>query len=235
MWPGWKLFHNTMVYNKRGKNGPGTNNCANIQQYNDLRPANAIKNNIDINSYVAVQSSAHTSALDVDFNIYYTTTGLPRFRHYAKEWKQVSGLPLWQAHWDPRVLGRDVHSRSGDPHLSKVPAYPSGNHTAYNFTPSAGSIAVNAAGPLTLATNETTGTNLVVADAYYFRDAWGMSAFGVVGDSIVVAAQAPAGITAIDYSKNAITLSGSRTWRNGAPVYLYRNGKKVDDIGALQR
>jgi hypothetical protein len=235
MWPGWKLFHNTMVYNKRGKNGPGTNACANIQHYNNLPPANAIKNNIDINSFVAVQSSAHTSYLDVDYNIYHSTSGNPRFLHYTKAWTAITGLQRWKAHWDPRVLGRDVHSRSGDPHLSKVPAYPSGNHTSYNFMPAAGSIAVDAAGPLTLATNEATGTKLVVADAYYFRDAWGMSAFGVVGDSIVVGAQDPTGITAIDYTTNAITLSGPRTWRTGASVYLFRNGKKVDDIGAMQR
>jgi len=101
--------------------------------------------------------------------------------------------------------------------------------------PAAGSMALDAAGPLTLAANEATGTNLVVADAYYFRDAWGMSTFGVVGDSIVVAAQDPAGITAIDYATNTITLSGSRTWHAGAPVYLYKDGKKVDDIGAMQR
>ncbi len=234
MWSGWKLFHNTMVYNMRGANGPGTSNRANVTA-NANHTRHGVKNNIDVNSYIAVQSSAHGPTLDVDYNIYYTTKGLPRFSYYSRAWTKISGLPRWQAHWNSGVLGRDVHSMSKDPELSSVPAHPSGNHASYNFMPAGGSNVVDAAGPLTLATSGAAGTNLVVADAYYFRDAWGMSAFGVVGDSIVVAAQAPVGIKAIDYTTNAITLSGSRTWRTGAPVYLYKNGKKVDDIGAMQR
>jgi len=234
-WPGWKAYNNTMINNRRGIAGDTTNNCSDISHWG-VAYGNAVKNNALVNDYVYVQSSASNSALDIDYNLYYQTTGTPLFSYYASGWQEIAGLALWQGHFASGVLGKDAHSLQTAPSFTSVPNYPTGNHTLYDFTPAGGSPLIDAGGPLTTASAGGTGsTSLTVGDAYYFRDAMGMSAFGVVGDSIQIAATSPVGITAVNYATNVITLSSARTWNTGDGVYLFRKGKKWDDIGAVQR
>lgn len=79
-------------------------------------------------------------------------------------------------------------------------------------------------------------TTLVVDDAMYFQDGtWGSDlargvtffpdwiAIGTVGNTVR--------ISAIDYATNTITLASSKSWANGAPIWLY---KKSDGAVVLR-
>jgi hypothetical protein len=96
-----------------------------------------------------------------------------------------------------------------------------------------GSPAIDAGTHLTIVNDVGggSGTSLVVDNAMYFCDGWGM----VEGDSIKIGSTDPVGITSI--SGNTITLEASRTWGDNDPVYYYRYDRwkgSAPDIGAME-
>jgi hypothetical protein len=235
LWRGWKYFHNTSVYDVRNYTATSATN-ADITHWQVERD-NAIKNNAFVNGYMCVQSSATTSALDIDGNLYYKNGGSPLFSQYASgAWQTLTGLTAWQQHFSGTgVLGKDANSYEVAPQFESVPNNPTGNHTLYDFKPASGSPLINHAVALTTTSATANSTSCLVGDAYYFRDAWGMSSMGVVGDSIKIGSTNAVGITAINYSTNTLTLSSSRSWTAGDGIYLWKNGQVVDDIGSIQR
>jgi hypothetical protein len=121
-------------------------------------------------------------------------------------------------------------NKEGDPQFVNT----TGQGSAKDFTLRSGSPAIDAGVHLTTATNAGNGgTTLVVEDAGYFIDGWGVP--GVYGDSIKIEAGQPVGINTIDYGTNTITLNAPRTWGQGARVFYYRSDRFqgiAPDIGA---
>jgi len=93
-----------------------------------------------------------------------------------------------------------------------------------DFRLQVGSPAINAGVHLTTTTNSgTSSTNLIVTDASYFMDGWGI----VTADSIAIGSgnlstAAKVGISAINYSTNTITLNAAKTWAIADKVWYWR-------------
>jgi hypothetical protein len=109
-----------------------------------------------------------------------------------------------------------------------------GQGPAKDFNLRAGSPAIDAAVNLTTANGGGSGgTTLVVADANYFIDGWGIP--GVEGDSIRIDNAAPVGIAKVDYATNTLTLNNPRSWVSGAKIYYFRSDRyqgNGPDMGA---
>ncbi len=123
----------------------------------------------------------------------------------------------------------DASNREGDPLFVNT----TGQGPGKDFTLRQGSPAIDAGVHLSTAASAGSGTTLVVADAGYFIDGWGVP--GVYGDSIKIEAGPPVGINTIDYGTNTITLNGSRSWTQGARIFYYRSDRfqgNAPDIGA---
>ncbi len=108
-----------------------------------------------------------------------------------------------------------------------------GQGPSKDFNLQAGSPAIDAGTFVTVASIGGSGTTVVVEDAGYFCDGWGIP--GVEGDSIKIEGDAPVGIIRADYGTNTITLSGARTWSQGARVFYYRADRfqgSAPDIGS---
>ncbi|HYK87916.1 MAG TPA: hypothetical protein VE398_04055 [Acidobacteriota bacterium] len=108
-----------------------------------------------------------------------------------------------------------------------------------NFKLSAGSPAIRAGTFLaTVATGDSgTGTSLVVNDASFFQDGYGIT--GVQADWIRVGASTTVQISSINYPTNTITLANSISRSPGDPIYLYKDSSgrvvlfgNAPDIGA---
>jgi hypothetical protein len=90
----------------------------------------------------------------------------------------------------------------------------------------------------------SSSTSLVVNDASYFQDGYGLSnAFSTVsGDCIAVTtALNHVCVTAVNYSTNTLTLASPISATNGDPVWLYKDSSGTvqlnganPDIGAFQ-
>ena len=84
----------------------------------------------------------------------------------------------------------------------------------------------------TISSASGTGTSLVVADAGYFMDGWGIT--GVEGDEIqLFGSTQKARIVSVDYSTNTITLGSKITWTQNQGVSLAYEGAGPD-IGAYE-
>ena len=85
---------------------------------------------------------------------------------------------------------------------------------------------------LTRAVGSGSGTTIVVEDASYFYDGFGI--LGEVGDIIVLKGQTgTAQIVSIDYASNTLTLDRSLQWIDGQGVALTYSGS-APDIGAYE-
>jgi hypothetical protein len=189
---------------------------------------------------------ANASYLEINNNLYYQSGGSPEFvTNYPDPWPTnttYTGLSAWKTALTGSAfsgwVGRDAQSVSEDPLFVNVPANPGAYSDTMDFNIGASSPAKSTAKTLTVATNTgTNSTSLSVSDPYYFRTDYGIPSFysGVKGDSIQIGSAAAVEITAINYSTGELTLSGQRTWSNGASVWLWKDGRQVNDIGAKQR
>ena len=103
----------------------------------------------------------------------------------------------------------------------------------------AGSPAIGAGGPLTMAVGSGAGsTSLTVGNAGFFSDGYGLT--GVQPDWIRIGPSTTAQIASVNYSANVITLASPVSWSSGASVYLYKNSNGTivltganPDIGAF--
>jgi hypothetical protein len=111
------------------------------------------------------------------------------------------------------------------------------NESGYDFHLQSNSPLINAGADLTNTVGSGSGTQVVVDDAKYFSDGFGV----VDSDWIKIENQIPVQIISIDYSTNTIVLASSVTWNNGDGVNLYKDssGNVVlvgnnPDIGAFE-
>lgn len=107
-----------------------------------------------------------------------------------------------------------------------------------SFTLPIGSAALSAGVELAEATNSgNNSTSLLVDDARYFSDGWGL----VPGDFIIINGGPALQITNADLLSNTLTLSAPGTWNDGDPVSIYTNslgqtvyGPSGPGAGAIQ-
>jgi hypothetical protein len=111
------------------------------------------------------------------------------------------------------------------------------NESALDFNLQLESPLIDAGAALTETVGSGSGAQVVVVDAKYFSDGWGV----VDPDWIKIGSQNPVQIVSIDYNTNTITLASSLSWNNGDRVNLYKDssGNVVlygnnPDIGASE-
>src|SRR3989344_7568665 len=116
----------------------------------------------------------------------------------------------------------DVHSLNANPLFTNAPGA--------DFTLQAASPAINAGDWLTTITSATgSGSSIVVADARYFTDGYGM----IQGDLIKLQNGQTARVTAVNRSTKTLTLDRSVSWTSGNGVAYNFSGTKPD-IGAIE-
>jgi hypothetical protein len=129
----------------------------------------------------------------------------------------------------PNVVGDEQHSFiADDPLFVSVPSAPSDDHSQYDFTLSTESLAIDAGRPLTHTVGSGTGNQIVVGDARYFYDGYGIA----FGDVIRIGSRV-ARIKAIDYEENILTITRDISWSDGDGVSLNYFGL-APDIGARE-
>ena len=107
-----------------------------------------------------------------------------------------------------------------------------GDAAAGDLTPRADSRLVDAGAFATKASADGEGTELVVDDASWFYDGFGIP--GEAGDLVGIEGQAsPVRIVHIDYSNDTLILGEPATWRGGAGVHPAWQGA-APDIGAFE-
>lgn len=97
------------------------------------------------------------------------------------------------------------------------------NYAANDFHLQAGSPAIGAGTYLTsvAAGDSGSGTSLMVNDASYFQDGYGLT--GVNPDWIRVGASTTVQISSINYATNTITVANTVSRSSGDPIYLYKD------------
>ncbi|AUC77280.1 right-handed parallel beta-helix repeat-containing protein [Olleya sp. Bg11-27] len=103
---------------------------------------------------------------------------------------------------------------------------------AYDFHLSQGSPMINAGGFLTNTPTAGSGTTMVVADATYFTDGFGITDY--YGDTVQLQGQTvSASITNVNYTTNTLTLNTPLTWTAGQLLSKAYKGT-APDIGAFE-
>ena len=145
-------------------------------------------------------------------NIFHDNNMFAIYYYYVDEAEQVVA-DNWLEEGDPGFM--DLTGQA-DPF----------DFTVFDFHLAPGSPCINNGGFLTTTTNSgTNSTDLQVEDAGYFSDGRGV----VAGDIIQLEGQtATAGISAIDYGANRITLDSPLSWQAGTGVSLPYNGDRPD-------
>jgi Right handed beta helix region len=106
------------------------------------------------------------------------------------------------------------------------------NASAHDFHLQTGSPMVDAGAYLTRTTAAGNGTNIVVLDARYFQDGFGIP--GQMGDTIQLEGQTKrAGILKVNYTNNTLTLDQPLVWTAGQGVALQYSGNGPD-LGAKE-
>lgn len=176
-----------------------------------------------------------------DHNCYWRTpdaTPFIVFERRRKFLRDASFLSLsdWQTLMKEQahIVDNDAHSIEGDLDFVNVPDAPIWNAKSphrfpYDFRLAKGSGCIDAGGFATRTSSEGKGKRIVVEDARYFFDGYGI----VDGDQIVVGKNPPVMIESIDYEANALKVSGQITWEKGTPVSLPYVGA-APDIGAFE-
>ena len=98
-----------------------------------------------------------------------------------------------------------------------------------DYRPGAGSPAIDAGIDLTRTVDAGRGTEVVVEDARYFCDGYGL----IPGDRIVIGDNAPVRILDVDVAMRCLRVDRAVTWHKGDGVNLVYTGT-APDIGALE-
>jgi hypothetical protein len=234
-------YNNTIMNNRRTWQGPNqtSGDFTGLRAYNYPDTKRAFLNNIvagQPNRGVFDWMMDWGDKFQLDHNLYYDASAPVRFYHRMNgSMVTTSGLTAWRNALNSYggygyLKGKDVNSVEANPAFINAPDYPTGLDPAWNFTPADGSAAVDAGGALTVTVGgATSSTTLVVDDAYFFCDGFGI----IDGDLIRVGSDPAVRIVAINYATNTMTLAEPRTWGNGAAVYMDFNGN-APDIGAVE-
>lgn len=162
--------------------------------------------------------------LNSDYNLWYNQLAIANIVYWNNN-------PYTLTEFDAAEPGTyESHSQNAFPSFVDVPGR--------NFQLSPGSPAIDTGTTLTTTVGTSgagSSTTLIVADAGYFHDGFGLGT-QVPGDTIQVgspAVNAPVLITAINYGTKTLTLQTPITWTTGQPVSLPYKGS-APDMGALE-
>ena len=122
----------------------------------------------------------------------------------------------WMQQGDPLF----VDETSTDPFDANLP----------NLHLKSGSPCIDSGGFLTKTAGSGSGTEIVVEDANYFMDGWGI----VKGDLVQLEGQTkPVRITKVNYDNNIINIDTALSWSDGQGISLPYSGD-APDIGAFE-
>lgn len=173
-----------------------------------------------------------------DGNIYWDSSTTVKFQYNefaTANYISVTGLTAWRSflnsdsHWSQHE-GKDASSVSVDPELENFPISVYGPwDSSWDPSPKTTSPAIDAGVPHTYTDGTGSGVSAVtLRNVMMFTD--GTAHVG--GDSIKVGSSTPRRITSIDYDTQVASLSGTVSYADGDPVWWYKNGAIVNDIGA---
>jgi hypothetical protein len=239
-----RVYHNTMSgrfdYGSTGKD-------TNFVPFGEIR-GDGVAGTVDYNKFLN--------------GIFWKARPLTTFLVNCENWDKTSTLSSWTHYWAGNVMyrldgdttvvryswdmfGSDEYGlgtlRNSYPTLwgpGNTFANPSfADSLGYSFALGASSPCINNAVELTTASAGGTGsTALTVADGLVISDGFGVlppDSIWIEGATEGGSSKPEVGVTAVDRA-GSVTLSGSRTWSSGAKIFLWKNGAKVDDIGAVQ-
>jgi hypothetical protein len=177
---------------------------------------------------VALANNLFYSAIGGDIFFYYTDPAAQAVHgnYYAlASGSDASGMI------DPAMPADNVQSSADPLFVSASAAQTVGNIGAFDFHLQPGSPAIDAGVFLTTTVGAGSGTTMLVADAGFFIDGFGI----VDGDRIQLEGQTDtARIVAVDYGANQLTLDASLSWTAGQGVSLPYAGA-APDIGAYEQ
>jgi len=178
--------------------------------------------------YMALSHADSASWHDwIDYNLFTTDNHI----YYYRYGTAVASVTIGNAGLE--TLSTNYSSDWGTHNIHGDPEFTSAGTD--DFTLTFLSPAIDAAGPLTLTNGTgTASTALIVDDAYFFYDGWGIT--GESADTIYIAGTGPVQISSINYATNTITLALAQTWQDGVGVYHCPLGicfsGSAPDIGA---
>jgi len=177
---------------------------------------NIVKNNI---SY----ASAGDRQLEHVYNKTYSVTFNYNDWYTGNKWFGYGGNGLGYTNFAnfQAGTGQESNGISLDPKFTDI--------SSNNLTLLSASPCIDAGGFLTKTTFSGSDQTLVVEDARYFTDGYGVTA----GDLIQVGSNGPVRITAVNYATNTITLANSISWNKGDGVSYPYSGS-APDIGAYE-
>lgn len=214
-WPHIMNYNNTVVDALTSGASNGT------ADYAQFSPNGSYINNIYEFHFSSSQSNWNVyqcgSGCNFGYNLYFCATS-----NCSSVWGNTPAVPFLS----------DTGNKSADP---KFVTYAGFGSTSNDYHLQAGSPAIAAGINLTTvaAGDSGSGTALVVNDASYFQDGFGLTNANstVNGDCIAVnTASNHVCVTAVNYSTNTLTLASGITRSSGQPVYLY---SKSDGVQVL--
>jgi len=204
--------NNMIVHNTVYRNGQGANHGGGISlgAWGTMESA-VVKNNIASESGSEIDLYIKCRSYESDYNNYYSANSLSI---------SVNGNTIG---WDQykSQTGQDQNSITQDP---KFVDSSSGDFTLQSSSP-----CIDAGGPLATTVSSGSGTSLVVDNARYFTDGFGI----IDGDMIQVGSNSPVRVVGVNYNSNTITLGGSISWNSGDAVNYAYSGNGPD-IGAFE-
>ncbi len=223
-WPHIMNYNNTVV---DALNNGASNGTADYAQFS---PTGSYINNLYLFHFSSSQSNfnVYQCGLGCNFgyNLYFCATS-----NCSSVWGNTPAIPFLN----------DTGSKNADPKFANYVGF---GNAANDYHLLAGSPAIAAGRYLTtVASGDAgSGTSLVVNDAAYFQDGYGLSnAYSTVSPDCIAVGTASnhVCITAVNYATNTLTLASPISRSSGQPVYLYSKSDGVQvltgaapDIGA---
>lgn len=209
------LTNNTLYKNKVCSTCGGV--VIGIGWYEDIAPPTNVvfKNNIVADNLNPHELYVIGDTHQLDYNDYYNSA-----RALKISWQKVD--KTWAEYL--AASGQDSRSVNSNP-LFLDPANA-------DFRLQSNSPCIDTGGFLTQTTSSGSGKTLVVEDARFFTDGFGIP--GVSGDRIQLEGQTTtAVVTNVNYTTNTLTLDTSLTWTKGQGVAYAYHGSRPD-IGAYE-
>ena len=196
--PSGNVFKNNLIYHNR-QTPYNDSNDSDFWMYMHDSGANALADNLVINNMVAKNAAG-------DGRVYFDPPHL------------LGPLTTAERQYPNQISGN----------IQAVPVFVSSQRAVFrDFELAQGSPGRDAAAPLTTTAATGSGSEVVVADASYFNDGYGLGP----GDLISVGAERELRVLRVDFAANRLYLDRSIGWAVGAPVHLEYAGA-APDIGA---
>lgn len=228
--PNWKIYNNTVLGNNTDFTGSnstynGSTKFSSFRQYEAIYTNASVLNNLVGGHKQAEAEIGTNSDIEINGNAYWDPNGIT----FSIPGNRSASFAQWQAKgFDPQ--GQIIT----DAKLSDITnPRPTGlNLTKNMFAPQGSSPLVDQGIYLTKTTNSgDSATNLIVADAYFFTDGYGITS----GDQIRIGTGSTAKLATIRTVNlpNTLILTQPTSWRANDPVNLNYNGNKPD-VGAIE-